>query len=1124
MNGLQSSGTGPWRLKALLITACAAALLNAAFLASASARRPAQRAEAPGGETACLPASSKGGARLPSCPNLPAKVIPWSLRAGKSASLSASGGSGPIALVANEAGDELDVSTALPSTPFKPPFKKDCALVVPYVASAYNPCGYVTFYDANWETSEKAPDTNKEENAEYDACGKLVSSGKTSGWHVVGTKYTLAGWHAGHEEEVPSSKPLPCLGTWTLVYHWTQTFSDEETLEEGAEVPFLVTAVPISAEASWGGGNPSELPCAHDCYGDPVNTATGDYYETTTDLAIPGRGPGLQLTRTYSSLAARSEEESALGRGWSFSYDMSLEVDPESGDAIVINPNGSKTRFEAKSEEFVAAPQVLATLVEDEGGSFTYTVRDRTIYTFDSSGRLVAIGDLNGNETSLAYDEAGRLEGAEDGAGRSLSFVYDEAGRIEGVSDSTERSIVYDYDEAGFLEDVTDVRAGHTKYSYDENGLMLTREDPRENTVLTNTYDLGGRVLTQTDALSNKTTFSYSGTEPFTTTTVTNPRGYATKYEYENGALAKRIEANGTGSKATWIYEHDPDTLGITKVSDPTGRSTYATYDAKGNQTSTKDGLGHETESVYDSLNDITEYTDANGVTTTYEYDESGNLLGESTPLVGSEPPKAREVSYAHEDEAHPGDITAITDPNEKTTSMTYDSAGNLKSVVDPVGNETSYGYDGRGHRLTEVSPRGNVEGAEPAKYTTTFAYDAAGNRVSEEDPLGHERKWAFDASGNPETETDANEHVTTYAYDAANQLKATERPNGQTEETTYDQNGNVKAQVDGLEGETAYAYDPLDHLKSSTDPLQRTTSYEFDGAGRLGRIEAPGSEGLTILSYDAASRLIETTYTDEATPDVEYEYDAKGQLSALTDGTGESTYEYDSLGRLKEATNGHADTVSYGYDLAGNATSIEYPNGKSISRSFDDDGRLESVSDWLENTTSFAYDPNSNLESTTFPEGTENLDEYSYNRADQLDGIEMKQGGEALATLGYSRDNLGQLESLTSEGLPGPASEGFEYDENDRLTLAGSEAFEYDDANNLTKAPGTENAYDAANRAANRNRNRLPLQPARRADRKGPPRGELFLLLRLFRLRRRRVLPSGGHRCQRRRRSMGSR
>src|SRR5262249_38704557 len=113
--------------------------------------------------------------------------------------------------------------------------------------------------------------------------------------------------------------------------------------------------------------------------------------------------------------------------------------------------------------------------------------------------------------------------------------------------------------------------------------------------------------------------------------------------------------------------------------------------------------------------------------------------------------------------------------------------------------------------------------------------------------------------------------------------------------------------------------------------------------------------------------------------------------------------------------------------------------------------------------------DPDSELRSTTFPEDTGNVDEYGYDRAGRMTSAAMNKGAEPLTSLEYSRDKLGQVESLKSEGLPGSESEVFEYDENDRLMKAGSEGFEYDSANNLTKALGGANAYDAAGQLKSR-------------------------------------------------------
>jgi RHS repeat-associated protein len=965
----------------------------------------------------------------------------------------------------NEAGDILEVEKARPANLYKEGsggLYSDCSLTIPFVGSSYDPCGYVKIYDAARKSWETAPPVNIQSDVEYDACGTKVSSGETFNWQDA-EGFARSGWFGGQVKTIPASEPTKCLGEWLMAWTFTETFSDGEKLTDSLVVPFIVTAVPIPVSATWGGGNPTEIPCTQVCSGDPVDTATGDYSESTTDLEIQGRGPGLAMQRTYSSRAAQAGKSSALGRGWTMSYGMSLSVNSKTGFATVTNENGSQTEFQPGANGYVAPPRVLATLVKNSDGTYTYTVKARTIYTFNSSGQLTGVADLNENKTTLSYNESGQLQKAADGAGRSLTFAYNESGQLATVTDSTGRKVSYGYNGSGRLVEVTDVRGGHSHYTYNEGGLLLTYKDARENTVLTNTYDSSGRVLTQTDGLEHKTTYKYSESGYTTTTEVTNPRGYITEYEYFKGALEKKIEALGTESSATWIYEHDPNTLGVVAVTDPNGHTTHATYDSHGNKTSTEDALGHKTKSVYDSLDDLTEYTDANGVTTTYTYDSRGNRLKTSTPLVGSEPAQSRVITNAYESKEHPGDVTSTTDPNGKTTTFAYDSAGDLTSATDAAGDKTTYTYDGLGRRLTKVSPRGNAKGAKASEYTTTYTYDAAGNLLTATDPLGHEQKWTYDADGNVETETDANGHATSFTYDAANRQVSVKRPNGVIERTAYDADGNVESRTNGLERTTTYAYDPLDHLASSTDPLERKTSYVYDAVGKLKSKSDP--EGRTTTdTYDAANELTKVSYSDGVTPTVEYGYDPDGRLTSMTDGSGSSSFSIDSLGRLTSATDGHGDKTSYGYDLAGNETSITYPNGKKVTRSFDNAERLASVSDWLGNTTSFSYDLDSNLLVGTFPKSTGNIDEYGYDRADRMSAVTMKKGKETLVSIGYARDKAGQIESLTSKGLPGAESETFGYDANGRLTKAGSASYEYDAANNLTKAPGTTNTYDKAN------------------------------------------------------------
>lgn len=99
---------------------------------------------------------------------------------------------------------------------------------------------------------------------------------------------------------------------------------------------------PVREEGSsqYGGpGNPSRpgQPCP--ICGEPVVVATGDLVETQTDLAVGGRGVGLDLARTYNSEAAAKGKKGAFGYGWSSSFSDHLEV-------VSVQEIGSPSEFD----------------------------------------------------------------------------------------------------------------------------------------------------------------------------------------------------------------------------------------------------------------------------------------------------------------------------------------------------------------------------------------------------------------------------------------------------------------------------------------------------------------------------------------------------------------------------------------------------------------------------------------------------------------------------------------------------------------------------------------------------------------------------------------------------------
>ena len=801
-----------------------------------------------------------------------------------------------------------------------------------------------------------------------------------------------------------------------------------------------------------GGRNPAINSCDQACVRDPVNTATGEYWEEISDLAIDGRGPGIDFARSYSSLNAGVG--GPLSYGWTYAYAMALDVDAD-GYVSIQQENGTQIGFEPDgSGGYVATPGQFAALTQNRDGTYTLVRRQRETFRFAPDGRLTAVEDLNGYATTLGYDGSGRLETITDESGRTVTLSYDGADRIVGLRDAAGRTVEYAYDLAGDLVEVTDVRGESWRLAYDDH-LLLTRTDPNGHLDLENTYSADGEVLSQADGESGVTRFAY---DPGVTR-MTSPEGRVTEYRYVGGQLIEKVEGAGTRQAATWRYEYDPVTRGVTKTTDPRGNAWTAVYNSAGLRTSTRSPLRHTTSTTYDGQGNVLTSTDELNVTTTMTYDAGGNPLTRSVPVSS----QTLVWRFAYGDSSHPGDLTQATDPLGKSTSYAYDRYGNRTSATDPTGAQATSTYDLLGRVQTSVSPRGNESGADPADYTTSYAYDAAGNLLSQRDPLGDEQRWTYDRAGNEATATDEAGKQTRFAYDDADRLVQTTRPDATTLLKNYDADGLLTSTTNGAGKRTTYTHDALGRVETTTDPSRRTTTFGYDGAGNPTTVlDAAGTT--TTNTYDASNRLTRAAYSDGSTPTATFGYDEAGRRTSITDATGTTSFTYDALGRLTQHVDGASRTIGYGYDAGSRLTTLTYANGRAVTRGYDDAGRLTSVRDWLGNTTAFAYDRDGHLTRTTFPSGTGLEDVRGYDDAGQLTGVTMKQGGATQASIAYDHDPRGLIAQAAQSGLPGVGTRDYTYTDLAELASENSDPYAHDAAGNLTTlASATSLSYDDA-------------------------------------------------------------
>jgi RHS repeat-associated protein len=845
----------------------------------------------------------------------------------------------------------------------------------------------------------------------------------------------------------------------------------------GQQHPLTGTAV--TAAELYGNGTNATHTCSssgvpHGTGADPVDTESGNFSETFTDLSIAGRSCPLAITRTYN--AATAATNSPFGYGWTYNYALSLSC--SSTTATITQENGSQVTFTtagncSSGSWTPTAPRFLATLVHNGGGTWTFTRQGRDTYTFNSSGQLTAIADLNGYTTTLSYTST-KLTSVTDPAGRTLTLGW-TGSNITSLTDanvSPNRTVSYTYNVGGELTDVTDVEGGVTHFAYDGSHRITTIKDPVCQALgggcpgIQNHYDGNGRVDWQKDQLNRETDFAYAGTPGGAaggTTTITDPEANVVVNGYQYGVRTFETRGYGTGDAATTYSQYDPDTLALTAVIDPNGGTTTMTVDGNGNVLTLTDPLGRVTTSTYNAFDEVLTTQDGNGKTTTKTYDGNGNLATVSRPVTGTSC-TCQVTTYHHANGSYPGDVTSVDDADGKTTSFHYDSNGYPDQTKDPLGNLNGTVHNAVGWVTETYTPKAGCTWnlSTPTgcsnTYKTAYSYliPGGGGATNEfgdvqtvTDPLSHVTTYGWDADRHKTSVQDGNGNTTSYTFDKAGQLTTTTRPDATTQVTDYNDDGTVLDLKDGAGNALqTFAYNARGEVASVTDALSNATTYTRDGNGNVLTKQDPGgncgsNSGCTTMTYDADNELATVTYSDGVTPNItSVTYDNVGHRTGMSDGTGSPTWSFDNLNRLTSYTSGNGDTVSYAYTNGGNTELlnrpliITYPNSVgTVTQTWNDDGTLASVKDWNNKTTTFGYDANANETSQVSPSTTNVTDTLGFNAADQMTSVS-DSNGSTLFSATYTRDSNGQLSSDSSQASN---QANYKYTSLSQLCYAGS-------------------------------------------------------------------------------------
>ncbi len=362
---------------------------------------------------------------------------------------------------------------------------------------------------------------------------------------------------------------------------------------------------------------------------------------------------------------------------------------------------------------------------------------------------------------------------------------------------------------------------------------------------------------------------------------------------------------------------------------------------------------------TFDANAFVSSVTDRKGNTTNYQAEAmTGKVTLVTQPLTpfdGGVRPTVQTVYGSascpdpnNRDGNNPYYPYSIKDERNYTTTFWRDASKRVTQINYPNVAYETFTYNGFGQVLTHRMTSGGME---------TFAYydqSVSGgvlNGLLKEyrDPyhssglanLRYSYYTTGPSLGRVQIITDALNNTTEFLYNTRGQVTRVNHMGGSYVEITYDNHGDQISVKDELGHTTNYAYDDYKRVVNVIDPRSKTTSYSY------GRNWDDPLLHTTSNRKAVFSPMGKTVHTN---------YDENWQLNLMR----EPTPEVDAW-------------TSYGYDAAGNLTSVQDPRGNVRTYGYDQRNRRTSTTDpapFSNQVTSLEYDGAGNVTKETRPDG----------------------------------------------------------------------------------------------------------------------------------------------------------
>ncbi len=682
-------------------------------------------------------------------------------------------------------------------------------------------------------------------------------------------------------------------------------------------------------------------------------------------------------------------------------------------------------------------------LYDSEGVETNVFRNGRSVFAPESwvAGRLLSVTDEMGITTTYGYDDFGRRY-METRGGVTTTNAYDLEGRVVatvryggGLALASTRG----YDASGEVAWEIDERGlttGYARGTSQGGGRIETVTLPSGGTRVTE-YFRDGQVKSVSGAGVVAEQHAYEvtsgGLRVETVTTGPGTSRYRTTVSDWAGRVVQE-KRPGWGGELTTTYGYESSTGRLITRQDPGLATRHFLYDDAGQPAGEGldlDGGGldldgtdriTETPQTYQKIGDdwyrvtaaIGYLTDDDGTPTTLS--ETREQLGDMGPTTLSHTVRLDAFGAATDTTVtfNPatGEVTTTVDsPDSDLDAVTVSLGGRvLSQTTHTVSEPVEYGYDGLGRLQTVTDARDE---------TTTYTY--------------------YSSSGQLYTVTDPTDRTTTYSYHGDGQAGA-----GQVDTVTNPDSTTRE-----------YAYDLMGRVTEESGTGTYRVAYDYDDYGQMYRMgtyrDAGGSPDYTVWDYHAATGLLSAkryadssatsfTYNDLGQVAVRtwargvtatYGYNAAGDLTSIdySDSTPDVTYTPDRAGRrvgIGDAAGTHALSYLADGTLSGDSVSGTGPlAGMSVSGTFVGGRRTELAAlngaatlAW----TGYGHDSRGRLQ-YVFADSTSDRADLAYqNNGDRPQQVAYYAGGQQKMTRTYSHDDAGRVTGVQNGSLSGHA------------------------------------------------------------------------------------------------------